>query len=144
MTSIVKLILEGKETYEMYHGTEKEFDSFDLKFFNQGSGDGGWLGYGIYLTNDIEYAETYGDVLVCEVTVENPLVLKDELYSRRPEKLAQDLDVSNSRGVTKKLKEKGYDSVMLTYDENWGKFIEICVFDPSNIKVLRRIESEYE
>lgn len=68
----------------LYHGTKKDFNEFDLRFFNSGSSDGGWLGYGIYLTNDYEYAESYGDVLECKVNITNPYILEDYLYSIRP------------------------------------------------------------
>lgn len=132
-----------KESYSLpllYHGTKNSFHSFDLKFFNQGSGDGGWLGYGVYLTNEFEYAESYGEVLECEVFVKNPYILTDHMYSRRPERLNQELQTRSSRETTKKLSDMGYDSVILTYDNSeFGgdeMFIEICVFNPSDIKIV--------
>jgi len=128
----------------LYHGTRKNFNFFDLNFFNSGSGDGGWLGYGIYLTNDYEYAESYGDVLECEVKLNNPYVLTDYLYSIRPEKLNDELGTHNGKQTTKKLTEMGYDSTMLKYsdeDRSWlDYFIEVCVFNPANVKILKRYE----
>lgn len=128
----------------LYHGTNNDFNNFDLKFFNSGSGDGGWLGYGIYLTNDYEYAESYGDVLECKVTLNNPYILEDYTYSTRPQKLNNELVTNNSRETTNKLKELGYDSVVLKYKDEtrtWlDEFIEICVFNPSNIKIINRYE----
>lgn len=148
---IKKLLREGliKETTIktlLYHGTKHNFDKFDLKFFNAGSGDGGWLGRGVYLTNDYEYAESYGNVLECKVNIKNPYIITDFIYSRSPEKLANDLGVNNSREITSKLIKEGYDSVILTYsdkgytkDGEYDKFIEICVFDPNNVEVINRI-----
>lgn len=128
----------------LYHGTSNQFNSFDLKFFNSGSGDGGWLGHGIYLTNDYEYAESYGDVLECKVNLNNPYVLTDYLYSSRPLKLANELGVSNAGGVSNKLTQMGYDGVILKYkddEKTWlGDFIELCVFNTSNITILNRYE----
>ncbi len=126
----------------LYHGTRKNFNVFDLNFFNSGSADGGWLGYGIYLTNDYNYAESYGNVLECEVKINNPYVLTDYLYSTRPEKLNDELGTHNAKQTTKKLIEMGYDSVVLTYiDESrsWlDYFIEVCVFNPENLKIINR------
>lgn len=125
----------------LYHGTRKDFDKFNLSQFNSGSGDGGWLGYGIYLTNDYEYAESYGDVLECEVYMYNPFIVDDYKYSTSPNKLMNELGVVNSKGITNKLMNSGHDSVMLKYpdDRSWmDEFIEVCVFNPSNIKIINK------
>lgn len=122
----------------LYHGTKNKFDDFDLKFFNSSTADGGWLGYGIYLTNDYEYAETYGDVLECKVHIENPYILTDSLYSTRPVKLRDELNVKNAKEITAKLKNNNYDSVLLKYidaDFSMNEFIELNVFNPTNIKI---------
>ena len=142
--SIFESINENKDinNLTLYHGTNNKFNNFDLKFFNSGSGDGGWLGYGIYLTNDYEYAESYGDVLECEVKLNNPYILEDSIYSRRPEKLNNELGTNNSRETTNKLKQMGYDSVILKYkdeERTWlDNFIEVCVFNSSDIKIITR------
>lgn len=125
----------------LYHGTRYNFDRFDLRFFNAGSGDGGWLGYGVYLTNDFNYAESYGDVLECEVTLKSPHIISEYGYSTTPERLRNELQVNSSREITNKLRDMGHDSVMLQYDDaeiEGGVFIEVCIFDPSNIKILDR------
>lgn len=125
----------------LYHGTRKDFDKFSLSQFNSGSGDGGWLGYGIYLTNDYEYAESYGDVLECEVYMFNPFIVEDYKYSTSPNKLMNELGVVNSKGITNKLITDGYDSVMLKYpdDRSWmDEFTEVCVFNPLYIKIINK------
>lgn len=121
----------------LYHGSNNDFEEFDLNFFNAGSFDGGWLGYGVYLTNDYEYAESYGDVYKCKVDVQNPLILTDIMYSMNPDKLKNEFNAKNSRQLTSILTNKGYDSVILTYnDETEEDFVEICVFNPNKIKII--------
>ena len=128
------------QEFLLYHGTKKNFKNFDLRFFNSGSGDGGWLGYGIYLTNDYEYAESYGDILECSVFLKNPYILKDYSYSTSPNKLAEELNVNSAKGISATLMKAGYDSVLLTYSDDFKeeKFIELCVFNPSDVKILKR------
>lgn len=128
----------------LYHGTKNKFNNFDLKFFNSGAGDNGWLGYGIYLTNDYEYAESYGDVLECKVNINKPYILTNFLYSIKPEKLRNELKVNSSREITNKLKNTGYNSVLLEYFDDTrsrlDKFIEINVFNPNDITIIHRYE----
>lgn len=52
------------------------------------------------------------------------------------------LGVGNTREITKKLMNDGYDSVMLRYNDGewYGDFIELCVFNPSDIKIINRYE----
>lgn len=137
------LIKENLSNLILYHGTEHDFSRFDLKFFNSGSGDGGWLGRGVYLTNDYEYAESYGNVLECRVNITKPYILNEYSYSRNPEKLMNNLGVKNANEVTSKLMGEGYDSVLLTYpdkgytkDGEYNEFIELCVFNPNNIEII--------
>ena len=156
MKRVIKTLLREsllKETIkmgELYHGTKYNFGDFDLKFFNQGSGDGGWLGYGIYLTNDYEYAESYGNVLTCKVNIKNPYIISEFSYSRSPEKLANELGVKNAREITYKLSKEGYDSVILKYpdegytkDDKYNEFIEICVFNPKDIEIINNLNEQH-
>ena len=143
LTDILREVYSDFRNQVLFHGTKSKFSKFDLRFFNAGSGDGGWLGHGIYLTNDYEYAESYGDVLECKVSCNKPYIITDDSYQKRPEALANDLGVSNSREITNVLKSRGHDSVLLTYDdvEGWGdvrgdKFIEVCVFNPGDITII--------
>lgn len=130
----------------LYHGSPSEFDAFNIRHFNSGSGDGGWLGRGFYFTNDYSYAESYGKVKKYKINIENPYILTDWHYSTRPLKLMMELGVNNSSEIVTKLKSMGYDSVMLKYefddfdeDEDItydGDFIELCVFDAGKIEVV--------
>ena len=97
--------------YILYHGTTNNFTDFHLHSF--GLNDSGWLGYGIYLTNDYEYAKSYsepnGYVLKCEVILNNPFVLTDFKYSTTPDKLNNEMGSIKSFETTKKLQKMGYD-----------------------------------
>jgi hypothetical protein len=130
----------------MYHGTNTEFDKFSLKHF--GGSDFGWLGYGIYVTNDYDYAKSYtnnGNVKSIKLNIKNPYIITGYSYSTQPEKLMNELSVKSAYELTKKLKLDGYDSVMLknineiTYDKDNKEtniFYEICIFDTETIKIL--------
>lgn len=137
-------IIEFVNNSKLYHGTEKNFEKFDLKYFNQGSVDGGWLGKGIYLTNDFEYAESYGNVLECKVNIRNPFILTDEIYQRRPDKLKNELKVNTASDVTHLLVNKGHDSIILTYQDSGLQFVEICVFKVDTVNIIRTITDEDE
>ena len=125
----------------LYHGTNNDFDDFDLKFFNSGSGDGGWLGEGMYFTNDYDYAKSFADrdgvIISAKITLNNPYILTEYAYSINPTKLIRNLEVFNSNQVTSKLEKMGYDGVLLTYEEDNGDiFYEVCVFNTSSIKII--------
>lgn len=135
----------------MYHGTNNKFDDFSLSLF--GSSDNGWLGKGIYFTNDYDYAKSYTDInIVKEVklNIKNPYILTDSSYSRSPDKLRIELGAINSSDLTKKLKELGYDSVLLktediTYDKNdiaQNYFYEVCVFNIEDITIINESLNE--
>lgn len=135
----------------MYHGTNNEFKDFNLSLF--GSSDNGWLGKGIYFTNDYDYAKSYTDIdVVKEVKlhIKNPYIITDSTYSRRPDKLREEFNANNSTELTKKLKNIGYDSVVLkteddTYDKNnqiQKYFYEVCVFNIEDITIINESLNE--
>lgn len=140
-------ILGNINNVYFYHGTKELIDSFNLNRF--GTHDNGWLGRGVYFTNSLEYSSSYagddGFLIKAKLNISKPYILTDDSYSRSPNKLSSKLNVYNSSEVTKKLKEFNYDSVILTYideydfDEGYDddrRFYEICVFDPKNINII--------
>ena len=44
----------------VYHGTKKEFDTFDVKQVGSNTGNFGHIGFGFYFTQDQDYAQSYG------------------------------------------------------------------------------------
>jgi hypothetical protein len=140
--NIIKKVNDGS----FYHGSPHLFDEFSLNKF--GRSDDGWLGYGVYLTNDYTYANSYavnhdnGYLYECQVNIKNPFILLDRLYSSRPSLLKNRLNVHNSPSATKLLKNKGYDSVLLLYQDGYGDnvtdFMEICIFNPKDISIQNK------
>jgi hypothetical protein len=137
----------------LYHGTPTNFEEFETGSF--GRHDGGYLGRGIYFTNDYSYAESYttnngennGYILTAKITVKNPYIVTDKIYGTRPLAFNSLIGTNNSSHTTKKLKDMGYDSVILkhesddTYDrddELQDEFIELCVFDTDNIEIINK------
>ena len=123
-----------------YHGTNNNFDKFTLDNF--GTNDFGYLGKGIYLTNDMDMAQSYADgeegrLLKIKAVINNPYIITDWKYSYHPEKLRQELDCRNAKQINNKLLEQGYDSVMLKYTDDYGEeFMELCVFNPDNVEII--------
>lgn len=143
---IKKILLESKVNNIYYHGTNYNFDKFNLSNF--GTSDNGYLGFGIYLTNDAEMASSYasdeGFILSCNVSSFNPYIINDFKYSLHPLKLKNFLGVPTIRGINSKITSMGYDSVMLTYvDDSGFDFIELCVFDTAQISIIRKETKEY-
>ena len=55
----------------LYHGTNNEFDKFDMSYLGK---NGRALGHGIYLTHDKKIAKMYGDkILTCDVVLNKEL-----------------------------------------------------------------------
>ena len=68
-----------------YHGTDSEpFNELDSVKIQKSpeEGDAGYFGWGFYLTNDKDYANTFGDtVLEFKVNIENPFTFEDVDYA---------------------------------------------------------------
>lgn len=135
----------------MYHGTDayKEINVFK-------KGKSGYLGGGIYLTNDKAYAERYankngykGTIYETYVNAENPLVVTsvdvareilkaiygtDTVWKKRTEKQASVTDLITNADINK-LRAKGYDGILWDYANS----IEISVFESNQIK---RVDNE--
>lgn len=57
-TNIKEYLSEQKENQIWYHGTNDDFDDFDLSKF--GKTDDGWWGIGIYFHSSLETTKAYG------------------------------------------------------------------------------------
>jgi len=62
-----------------FHGTNENFDIFDIKKIGHGHGNYGHYGYGFYFSDDVREAKGYGDkILECYLKIEKPFTGTDE------------------------------------------------------------------
>lgn len=57
----------------VYHGTDKILDRFDFKMIGSNTGNFGHYGYGIYFSDDLREAKTYGKIIYkCYLNIRKP------------------------------------------------------------------------
>lgn len=120
----------------LYHGTKDAITAFDLDHPNRK--DTGWLGTGVYLTNDPKLAKAYSQlkrgageeqVMQLYARLENPatVTLDDKQRLRNSGRAGAD-------AFTQQLIEQGHDGAILTYPDGTQ---EIVVFDPAAVKSVQ-------
>jgi len=116
-----------------YHGTSDQIGAFALGHSNRK--DNGWLGRGIYLTDDSRLAGMYaklkrggGDeaIMPLHVRLKNPY--RATLQDKQNLRFASENDVKQ---WTQDRIAEGHDGTILTYPDGTS---EIAVFDPANIR----------
>ena len=129
-----KVVDEDGRPLVVYHGTNEEFDEFDIRYF--GRHDNGWLGVGFYTTNDEEMAESYGSIVMSLYTkLENPYILTASDASYNPDHLRNKLGVRTGMEINEYLRNNGYDGVLLSYTDDWGfAFREAMALERNQIK----------
>lgn len=129
-----KVVDENGRPLVVYHGTNEEFDEFDIRYF--GRHDNGWLGVGFYTTNDEEMAESYGSIVMPLYTkLENPYILTASDASYNPDHLRNKLGVRTGMEINEYLRNNGYDGVLLSYTDDWGfAFREAMALERNQIK----------
>lgn len=69
------VITDGGNPTIVYHGTNKNFDSFSTSYLSSNTGNEGHFGAGIYFTYDIREAQTYGNIILeCYISMQNPFI----------------------------------------------------------------------
>ena len=138
-----KVVDSSGQPMFVYHGTKDDVTEFDLD--NPNRKDTGWLGTGVYLTDNPELASSYADakakspkprgqnIMPLYASLQNPYMLGTEEGLKLKERLAKGGREAADK-FTEELKSQGYDGVILTYDMGWGGDREIVVFDPANVK----------
>lgn len=138
---------ENGNLLSLYHGSNAYEEIHVFK-----RGKNGYLGGGIYLTDNENYAKRYADkngykgrIYNVYANAENPLVVtsetpakeilrtiygSDSVYNRRAAKQAYETQLISSADI-KKLREKGYDAIVWKY----GGSTEVSVFDANQIKL---------
>lgn len=63
----------------VYHGTNKQFDKFDISKINSSEPSGDYIGCGFYFTSSKETAAKYGkNIKSCYLKINNPLIIHDK------------------------------------------------------------------
>lgn len=117
-----KIVDENGEPMVVYHGSNKDFESFDPSLLSENTGNDGHYGAGIYFSTERAEAETYGkNVYEVFLNVKNPIR-------------------NNVDDLSKFDSEFGYNKEFKTVDKNWlvGKIKES---DP-NAGILAQLYSE--
>lgn len=131
---------ENGDMLEVYHGTEGNFNVFNIK--KAGKTDEGWLGKGFYFTNDYDYASSYiynrGDVKTVYLNIKNPYIT--DKHIERNDDFYKLIGVTNANEVTKKLKQLGYDGVWIkNKNSDNTPFYEIMAMYPNQIKNVNNL-----
>lgn len=118
---------KGK-TIKVYHGTPKQFDSFD---FTDKNSESPLFGVGLYTTTLKDLATFYskkgnsndGKVIEMEISVNNPISSKSQEYIELENKY------TNKKELSDELKNRGYDAI----EVDLGEFKNYVIFDQSQI-----------
>lgn len=145
--------IEGKT---LLHGTNSKFDKFDLEKVGSFSDNEGLFGTGIYLTENPIYAKVYGEnVLNVKPTIEKPFIIDRNVNLKEISEItgqpipntgiyddkASEMISVNPRLFTQKLKDLGYDSVIVKGGRDQS-IQEMVVFDPKKLTIKTpKIES---
>lgn len=142
-----KVVDEKGRPLVVYHGTKQgDFSVFDKSKIGSQT-DYGYHGIGFYLTPQIDLAESYskdwqkyrlvfnpeGRIMPLYSKIENPYVMGTEEARKFKTK-------SESQSFTNKLKEAGYDGILVEIDElvreREGELEEVIAFEPNQIKSI--------
>lgn len=136
-----KYIIESKN---WYHGTDIDFTKFDKRFIGTTT-DEGLLGKGFYFSTDPNIARSNKYLIEVKLNFKNPLKLSLPEWTADKKKLISDKTGipynTPSYQITKELKKRGYDSVILDYSKVGYKHKEIVVFDENKIKIINKSSS---
>lgn len=118
-------------TIHLCHGSEHEFEEFDLDMTR----DGCAYGRGFYFTNDISLGRTYSggeDPYVARITYCSPYIV--DLDRPFGENFGSRMFRPNA-GSRERLVELGYDCVLVLQ----GSYVEMVVLHPEMIENLGRM-----
>jgi len=125
---------DSERLQRFFHGTRDDVTpGFDREHPNRK--DLGWLGDGVYVTDDADLAEAYANLKKGSAA---PNVLPLAIRIRNPfratlaeKKAVSRLSKEGVQAFTAELIRKGHDSVVLTYPNGTS---EVVVFDPANVR----------
>lgn len=103
-------IIENSTKIKGYHGTDENFDNFDLKYF--GKHDQGDFGKAVYFSDNENTASKYGkNVKQQDIELNNPYIINtEEDYKQLWSQLAKETDISKLDKTELKLLKDPYTS----------------------------------
>lgn len=103
-------IVENSTKIKGYHGTDENFDNFDLKYF--GKHDQGDFGKAVYFSDNENTASKYGkNVKQKDIELNNPYIINtEEDYKQLWSQLAKETDISKLDKTELKLLKDPYTS----------------------------------
>jgi len=102
--------LESADKQKAYHGSNVEFDKFDLSKFQRGD-----YGYGVYLTTDKTYAGDYGKVKEYEIPGSDYLLQWDVSIEWSSKYIQEAIDK-----LIDDLYEKDEDAYNILFEYTWN------------------------
>ena len=150
---VSKVVDENGEPLVVYHGTNEDFNVFDVNKFNKNEKSGDYIGEGFYFTNEKSKAKQYG--LYAKpffLKSKSPLLINEYNYFK---KIVEDMFGFNNVGSIKvlnyyqikkqnpsKIKNKfiefGYDGLI---DNLYNQY---AVFEPNQIKLADGTNTKFD
>jgi hypothetical protein len=109
------------------HGTQQDFEEFDIEFCERGGG----MGRGFYFSNDLGLGRQYSgglDPIVAVITMDNPYLLDRDAASYEAY-LAWNRMFRPNADARERMIALGYDGVIFKQ----GGYLEAVVFHPEQI-----------
>jgi hypothetical protein len=137
----MRLVESDATSLIAFHGTRKNFEQFDPKFFGTSS-DRGYLGVGFYFSTSFNTAATYavdsptGRVLKCRLTLNSP-------YKMQVENPVQYQNHFHHTDIRAWLLKYGYDGVICVHsarDEDDEQSTEVMILNANQIDILEKID----
>ncbi|WP_417261691.1 PLxRFG domain-containing protein [Celeribacter sp.] len=131
-----KVVEESGAPLVVYHGTDAEFEAFDIE--TAGQTDEGFAGRGFYFTDAEDIAQEYGASAPYFLSIQKPLRVANyrEIHEATGVPYGRDKSGAKADEIRRKLKEMGHDGVIVRDTDGERVAHEFVAFDPSQIKSI--------
>lgn len=140
-----KIVDDGGKPLIVYHGSNSDFNVFDISKVGKGSGNYGHYGFGFYFSDSINEASNYGSkIMKCYLKINNPFIgtddeilqLKNAGVENIDDQINLNIDYNSFIGELSKIDPVGSELVKLMkeygHERGWELFLN--KFDISNVK----------
>ena len=129
----------GKETFELFHGSSADFNEFDDKYIGANSRGGLTYGKGHYFLN--EQTGIYGEMgYRVRVSLTKPFIVQEREWSKALEKIGYNWYDSKRLDPSDFLSKNGYDGTIIKNDEIISEAI-IYTNKDKKIKIIEKIKN---